>query len=301
MIFAGLAVAAALAAGAVAAAQQLPDAPAKGFGTSITPAYEGWYDNADGSHTFLIGYYNRNVRQAMDIPVGPNNHIDPGGPDMGQPTHFLTRRHFGMFIITVPKDTPKMQKMTWSLTINGVTNTVPMYMHTDYNLTPMKSSEESPDRTFNEPPVLKLDEKGPSFFGPGTMVAKAVARTATVGVPMPLNMWVDDDAKYSSGGNAPMRTGGPPPVNVTISKFRGPAAMKIADAKAKFEATKGGNPGEPYSGKASTTVTFSEPGEYLLHVTINDYSGNGGGGSGCCWTNAIIKVAVSASSTNRGQ
>src|SRR5262245_38271212 len=80
-IFSGLCVATTLAVGAVVAAQQLPDAPAKGFGTSITPAYEGWYDNPDGSHTFLIGYYNRNVKQAFDIPVGPNNHVDPGGPD----------------------------------------------------------------------------------------------------------------------------------------------------------------------------------------------------------------------------
>jgi len=48
-----------LAAGtAVLSAQQLlPSTPPKGFGASVTPAYEGWYDNADGTHTFLIGYY----------------------------------------------------------------------------------------------------------------------------------------------------------------------------------------------------------------------------------------------------
>ena len=54
---------------------------------------------------------------------------------------------------------------------------------------------------------------------------------------------------------------------------------------------------EPYAGKSATTVTFSEPGEYLLHVTANDYSGNGGGGSVCCWTNAMIKVAVTGGAT----
>jgi len=27
----------------------LPSAPPKGFGASVTPAYEGWYDNADGT------------------------------------------------------------------------------------------------------------------------------------------------------------------------------------------------------------------------------------------------------------
>jgi len=292
-----------VAAGVLVSAQapQLPSQPLKQFGASVTPSFDGWYDNADGSHNYLIGYMNRNTEQEIDIPIGPNNHFEPGPQDLGQPTHFLTRRHFGMFIVTVPKETPKTQKLVWSLTVNGVTNSVPMYTHTDYNLTPMKSSEESPDGTFNEPPTLRLDPKGPSFVGPGISMAKAVSRTATVGVPMPLDLWADDDAKYSSGGNAPMRTGGPPPVNVTISKYRGPGPVKVADARAKFEAIKGGNPAEPYSGKASTTVTFSQPGDYMLHVTVNDYSGNGGGGSGCCWTNAIIKVAVAAASTNRGQ
>jgi hypothetical protein len=56
---------------------------------------------------------------------------------------------------------------------------------------------------------------------------------------------------------------------------------------------KGGRPNEAYSGKAATTATFSAPGEYVLHVTANDYSGSGGGGSGCCWTNAMVKVTVS--------
>jgi len=47
-----------------------------------------------------------------------------------------------------------------------------------------------------------------------------------------------------------------------------------------------------YEGRWTTTVTFSAAGDYVLHVTANDYSGSGGGGSGCCWTNAMIKVTV---------
>jgi len=30
----------------------------------------------------------------------------------------------------------------------------------------------------------------------------------------------------------------------------------------------------------------------MLHVTANDYSGDGGGGFGCCWTTALLKVSV---------
>lgn len=74
------------------------------------------------------------------------------------------------------------------------------------------------------------------------------------------------------------------------------AACGDADPRPKFEPLKGGKPDEPYSGKAATTVRFSEAGDYMLHVTVNDYSGNGGGGTVCCWTTAIMKVAVSGAS-----
>jgi len=61
----------------------------------VTGAFEGWYENGDGPRGFLIGYYNRNTQEELDIPIGPNNRIDPGGPDMGQPTHFLPSRQYG--------------------------------------------------------------------------------------------------------------------------------------------------------------------------------------------------------------
>lgn len=279
---------------------QLPSAPLRGAGASISPAYEGWFNNADGTHSFLIGYYNRNTEEELDIPIGPNNHFEPGQADMGQPTHFLTRRRFGMFVVTMPKEFARTQKISWTLTANGVTTTIPFYMHTDYNITPLKSSEESPNGAFNTPPVLRFIEGGPSIAGPAITVAKAVTRTATVGSPMSIDVWSDDDALYSSGGNAP-RTGGPPPVNLTFSQYRGPGTVKFADARPKVEAIKGGKPDEPFTGKGTTTATFTEPGEYLIHVTANDYSGSGGGGSGCCWTNGLIKVSVRASAAATGQ
>ena len=97
--------AALVAAGAIVSAQaQLPNAPQKVAGGSVTPAFEGWFNNADGSHSFLVGYYSRNTSAELDVPIGPNNHFEPGNPDMGQPTHFLPSRHYGMFAVTVPKD-----------------------------------------------------------------------------------------------------------------------------------------------------------------------------------------------------
>src|SRR5215831_12845064 len=73
-------------------AQTASEGAIKESGQSITGAYEGWYPNPDGTSTMLVGYFNRNSKEVFDIPVGPNNRIEPGGPDQGQPTHFLPRR-----------------------------------------------------------------------------------------------------------------------------------------------------------------------------------------------------------------
>ena len=59
-------------------------------GQNIAPAYEGWEKNADGSFNLVFGYFNRNWDEEIDVPLGAANTIEPGGPDRGQPTHFLS-------------------------------------------------------------------------------------------------------------------------------------------------------------------------------------------------------------------
>lgn len=281
---------------AVAGGQLLPSSPKKAFGASVSPAFEGWYTNPDGSHTFLIGYYNRNWTTEVDIPIGPNNRFEPGEPDRGQPTHFMPNRGFGMFTITVPKGTPVTEKLWWTLTVNGITQKVSFYMSPDYNITPQQASEESPGGKYNKPPVLRFSEGGPSIQNPVAAVGKLLERSAIVGTPMSLDVWVEDDALYSSGSNAPI-TQAPEMVDVIVSKYRGPGAITVAGPD-KLNRLKGGKPAEPFAGKTSKTVSFSEPGTYLLHVTVNDLSGPGGGATGCCWTTALVKVEVKGGSTN---
>jgi hypothetical protein len=281
--------AAVLACGAMLSAQQviLPSAPAKGFGASITGAYEGWYDNADGTHVFLVGYYNRNINQDVDVPIGPNNRIEPGGPDMGQPTHFVKGRQVGVFSITVPKAFPKDQRLVWTIVVNGQTMQIPLRMHTDYNVSPFKDAAVG-----NVPPIVHLfTENAPAIQGPLAQLSTAIAKTAKVGTALELPVWTSDDAKYTSGTNAPLRNP-PPPVSLTWAPFRGPAAVKIENPKPKLEVLKGGQVDEPYAAKGTSSATFAEPGEYVLELTANDFSGNGGGGEVCCWTSAMVKVTV---------
>src|SRR5215510_8961131 len=106
---------------------QLPLDPFRDSGASVTGALEGWFKNTDGTYSLLVGYFNRNQKQTLDIPVGSDNHVDPGGPDQGQPTHFLPRRQWGVFTLVVPKDFGS-KRLTWTITANGQTTSIPLHI-----------------------------------------------------------------------------------------------------------------------------------------------------------------------------
>lgn len=267
---------------APAAAQQISE-PLRGFGASVTAAYEGWFDNPDGTHNFLIGYLNRNYSQAVDVPIGPNNTMGPNGPDLGQPTHFRPGRQTGVFMVTMPKEFGPKDRLTWSITVNGQTNTIPFWMNPDYQVSPFADIAVG-----NKPPVIKFDPAGPMTQGPVTLIAKAIARTATMAAGLSLPVWASDDAKYSSGSNAPQRNP-PPAVVLHWTKYRGPGQVTFDKVPPVFEKMDGP---AAFNGKATVHAKFSAPGEYILHVTAEDYSGDGGGGEVCCWTTAMVKVTV---------
>ncbi|MDH4063849.1 MAG: hypothetical protein OEW19_05575 [Acidobacteriota bacterium] len=276
----------ALAGRTLLAGQQLPSEPPRQFGASITGAFEGWFDDPDGTHNFLVGYLNRNMAKSMDVPIGPNNRIEPGGPDLGQPSHFEPGRKTGMFIVRVPKGFSKDERLTWTIVANGQSTVIPLRLHTDYTVSPFTDVAVG-----NKPPTLRFEEQGPDLQGPVSTLERAPSRTAAISAPLALTVWVADDARYSSGSNAPMREP-PPPVEVTWSKFRGPGSVTFDDVKAKMEVLEGGQINTPFRGKATVQATFDAPGDYVLHVVANDYSGDGGGGEVCCWTFGLVKVTV---------
>jgi hypothetical protein len=89
-------------------------------GQNVSPAFEGWEKNDDGSFNMMFGYMNRNWEEELNIPVGPDNNISPGQPDQGQPTHFLPRRNRFVFKVRVPKDWGN-KELVWTLTAKGKT------------------------------------------------------------------------------------------------------------------------------------------------------------------------------------
>jgi hypothetical protein len=282
-----------LASGALLLAQQeqisIPQ-PRKQFGASLTGAFEGWFPSPTDNtiRTFLLGYFNRNTQQELDIPIGPNNRIEPGGPDMGQPTHFLPGRKYGMFAIPVPKDFTPQDKYTWTLFANGQYNTIPLRLNPDYVTSPFSEIAVG-----NTPPVVRFEQDGAQdgapLQGPVAMLAKAPTRATSVSQPLSLTLWITDDMKYTSGTGAP-RNPDRPPVTLLWSKYRGPGTVKFDKANPKAEGA--ASEAQGFNGKATTNITFSEPGDYVLHVTVNDFSGDGGGGFQCCWTTGLVKVSV---------
>ena len=84
-------------------------------GQSIAPVFEGWEPQADGSFDMVFGFYNRNCVEELHIPIGPENYIEPNGPDRGQPTRFYPRRGKFVFRINVPKDFGD-KEIIWTLT-----------------------------------------------------------------------------------------------------------------------------------------------------------------------------------------
>jgi hypothetical protein len=67
----------------------------------ITPIYEGWAPNRDGTFTLSFGYLNR-TNETIEVPLGPDNFFQPAPADRGQPTRFLPGRQQDVVTIIVP-------------------------------------------------------------------------------------------------------------------------------------------------------------------------------------------------------
>ena len=132
-------------------------------GQILEPAYEGWMPNQDGSFTMYFGYMNPNWEEQFDIPIGPDNKIEPGTPDQGQPTHFYPRRNPFLFTIRVPKDFGE-KELIWTLTSHGKTKKAYASLKTDYQIDKQVISTEiggdggslRDEFRYNIPPELEI-------------------------------------------------------------------------------------------------------------------------------------------------
>ena len=249
---------------------QVPLTPMAPSGQTITPAFEGWYRNADGTFSLSFGYLNRNMVETVDVPVGENNFISPGAQNQGQPTHFDPRRHYGVFAVKVPADFGE-GKVVWTLRFRGQTYAIPGNLRPDWEIDAIQG-EASADNT---PPAISFDAGAIQALGPLGITTGPM--TVGSGKPFQINVLVKDDARAEPVAKAPN------PVTLAWFKHQGAGDVSFSPATARLT---------PTGGTSSTLVTIREPGEYVLRVRGNDSAVAGAGHAQCCWTNAFVRVVV---------
>jgi hypothetical protein len=264
-------------------------------GQDVSPAFEGWEQAADGSRSFIFGYMNRNWEEEFDIPVGPDNNIQPGGPDSGQPTHFFPRRNLFVFRVPVPKNFTDKDEMIWTLITHGKTDRAYASLRADYFVDNVVQASElgafagaalSPDIHTNEAPTVRID--------------RPQSRSVKVGQPLTLVASASDDGKPKGasrgGATASRRPGGADSgyaaprqgiltdaTGLRLSWFVYRGAGKVTFNPEQFKVWQdtradANSPWSPYwvtppvppNGKWSVEVFFNEPGTYVIRCQASD-------------------------------
>ena len=256
-------------------------------GQNIAPAYEGWESNPDGSYNLLFGYMNRNWEEEIELPIGPDNNIEPGGPDQGQPTHFFPRRSRFVFRVRVPKDFGNKERV-WTLTSHGKTERAYATLKPDYFLDDIAIMNNNGagggagganDLFGNNAPMLRVEGDK--------------SRAVRVGQPVILTAHASDDGvpKLQLRSIRPPlirlgRSGRGTPSSATglrLSWFVYRAAGKVTfeppQRKVWEDTRESGNspwsanwetPPVPPDGTWVIRATFSEPGTYVLRCLAHD-------------------------------
>jgi hypothetical protein len=221
----------------------------------------------------VFGYYNRNYEEALDLPVGPDNSIEPGGPDQGQPTFFATARHKYVFRVRVPKDWDKSRKLVWTLTIRGRTEKASAFLLPEWEsndqVMMMNAGGGGVNTTDpNAPPTITV---GPSQTMAFPQSASLSATVTDDGLPKPRPP--RRRGTTASPSSASM-------LRVDWLQYRGPAGGRVTFTP----------PSSPVAaGKATTTASFSAPGQYVVRAFAND---------GALTTSGDIKVTVTGAATS---
>ena len=283
-----------LAAGGGAEAQLRPSYD---YGQWVSPAFEGWVENEDGTIDILFGYMNRNWLEELHVPVGPENRFLGGAEDLGQPTRFLPRRNRFVFKVRAPEGLAEDDEIVWELTTRGETQRAYASIKPDFKLDNVAIMSETgslgagtsdAETRANIPPAIHLEGEA--------------ERMARVGQPVELVAVVTDDGvpERSERANGPPEDATPEellaralrrPVRITVGKsnalhmtwfaYRGGGAVEIDPPQVKpWEDTRPFQnspwspmwvaPAVPEDGRWVATATFLEPGEYVLRGRADD-------------------------------
>ena len=246
-------------------------------GQNIAPAYEGWWQNPDGTYTMVFGYMNRNYEEELDIPIGDTNRFEPGNPDRGQPTHFYLRRQMYVFEVVVPADWGT-KDLIWTVTAHG---------RTDKAYGTLVRAYELSDFVVRENRLHDMGVGGGERNRrPTITLTGAARRTATLSEPLTLAVTAADDGfptprpprrrpsppPTTAAAPAPARAPRPNPVTQAVVRPQPEVGLTVTwihyrgAGKVTFDPQS-----QPVSGGTTTTkASFSQPGTYVLRAYADD-------------------------------
>jgi hypothetical protein len=249
-------------------------------GQDVQPVFEGWSKNADGTFLMHFGYLNRNWVQELSIPVGPNNSIEPAGPDRGQPTFFYTRTQRNLFTVSVPKDFGK-KEVIWTIVANGKTAKAFGWLQPEWEIDPAGGAsaggQTDPELLHNKPPAISVEAAATTAVGQTMTINSTVtddgipkpsaAKKPAAGQETPPTLVSTNDAPVNLPqlAGAPGRGAGRPAPGtlrgpfVTWMVYRGPANATFESRNIPVK-----------DGKVPNSVAFKVPGEYVLRARASD-------------------------------
>ena len=246
-------------------------------GQDVVPVFEGWLRNPDGTFTMVFGYFNRNYREELAIPPGPENFLAPGPADQGQPTFFTPRRQRWVFRVKVPADWGQ-KELVWTLTSHGRTEKAYGQLLREQEIIErliMSRGNLSPGLDDpNKPPSITIEPPGEAAAGRPVALTALVTDDGLPKPPVPKARPEVEPGKAQANTSALRRYG----LAVTWLEYRGPAKVTF-DYDDRIAVN---------DGKAVTTARFIEPGTYQLQATASD---------GALATTASVTIQVAAADT----
>jgi hypothetical protein len=254
---------------AAAAAQFIPHSPF-GFdrGQDVGPTFDGWVRNPDGTYSLYFGYLNRNAAEALHIPVGPDNTVDPGG-DRNQPTYFYPsgsqepaglsdrdvtgRRRWWVFKVDVPKGWTEKQRLVWTLTSRGRTNRAAGWLQPEYEVTLDFIRTNAADGHLFSRGEFDTGNRPPRISG-------GARQTVTLPEAVTLMVTAEDDGRPQPAAQQARRQ--PQGLRFRWITYRGPARVTFDPETSE--------PLPENSARAETEATFSVPGTYRLRAIVSD-------------------------------
>ena len=250
-------------------------------GQTVQPIFEGWSRKADGGFTMHFGYFNRNFVEEVNVPVGPDNHFDPGVVDSGQPTFFYPRAHRRVFSIDVPADFGD-RRLVWNLTTQGETLRAIGWLEATWETAARSAGGRrlSPEAARNTAPEIGVDAPAAVALADG---ATLLARVMDDGLPVVRE--IDPDRPRRGSNDPPTLQRGPddiePPHNVpSVPNRRGSSVQqpRVRGLRVSWIVWRGpaGVTFEPAAtvavedGQATVAAAFTVPGDYVLRATAND-------------------------------